>query len=130
MFAGATAGCLGGRAVLRGDRNTDQTGDETGSGRCHTEAQSHPDDEYATVENVGVLDGEVFVSLDSMGEEVATARAFRDGDAVETFDLRNESRLAWPAPDVPFKTTERLVLQDESGDRLTAFEFSADCSAE
>lgn len=131
VFAGTTTGCLGGiETAVQGTRDTGRTAGEAGSGRCYAEARSHFDGEYATVENVGALNGEVLVSLDRVADEVATGRVFRDDTTVGTFDVQDGSRFEWAAPDVPFETTYRLVLRNESEERLDTFEFAADCSVE
>lgn len=130
-FTGTIAGCIGSFAADDpGPGDTDQSGAADGSGRCYTEAQSHLADSLGSVENVGVLESEVFVALDEVAADVATYRVFREGSALETFDAGNRSRFAWAAPDAPFETSYRVVLRDDAGDRLGDFEFSAECSTE
>lgn len=131
VVTGVTAGCLGSAEVNgRRDAENGLPAGASETGRCYTEAQSDLDQRLATVENVGILDGELFVELDAVTSAVASYRVFREDNPLETFDVGGGSRLTWPVPDGTFETSYRLVLRDESTDRLGSFAFSAECSSE
>jgi hypothetical protein len=130
LVSGSLAGCIGAFGTDEADGGrTEQRGDAGGSGRCYAEAQSHLDDSLAVVENVGVLDGEVFVAVDDVAAEVTSYRVFRGDTALRSFDAAGRSRLAWDVPELPFETSYRLVLRDEADERLGQFEFSAECES-
>lgn len=121
VIVSSTAGCLSNIEV------SGQLTEESKHRRCYTESQSNLDERLAIIENVGVLDGEVYVELDEVAGEVASYRVFREGSLFKTFNVGEGSRLAWPAPQETFETSYQLVLRGKDADSLGSFRFSAEC---